>query len=168
MEYPDYGPLQRVYVLEPDYPEYLAPSNDDIPVEDRPLPADASPAVLSPGYSSEDDDDKEEKHLAHADSTAIASPAVDHAPLGYRAAGIRLRAASPLPLSAPSTSRIVDIHEADIPPRKRVDYSFVDTIDASIQAFERRTMAVIEVVNWRVSYQADVRRQKSEDFYTRH
>ncbi|GKE69097.1 hypothetical protein Tco_1527169, partial [Tanacetum coccineum] len=49
----------------------------------------------------------------------------------------------------------------------RVDYSFLDTIDASIRASKRRTMAVIEVVNLRVSYQADLRRRESEEFYTR-
>ncbi|GJY61408.1 hypothetical protein Tco_0462065 [Tanacetum coccineum] len=203
-----------VYVSEPDYPEYLAPSDDDIPVEDQPLPADASPAALSPSYvadsnpeedlidyaadadddeeeeSSEDDDDEEE-HLAPADSIAIASPAIDHvpfaeetdpfktdesaatpppppayhvarllalhtpppslltllsspllqipspplpllsppthtsptyaeAPFCYRATGIWLRAASPLPLPAPSTSRRADIPEADIQPQKRL------------------------------------------------
>ncbi|GJR65685.1 putative reverse transcriptase domain-containing protein [Tanacetum coccineum] len=260
-----------VYVLEPDYSEYLAPSDDDIPVEDQPLPADASPTALSPGYmadsdpdedpeedpidyvadvdddeeeeeeeSSKEDDDDEEEHLAPADSTAIASPSVDlvpsaeetepfetdesaaapppplayrttsrmsvrtqtpipfpseaeipippsppthtsptyaEAPLGYKAAGIRLRAASPLPLPAPYTSRRADIPEAGILPRKRlcltaptprVDYNFVDTVDASIRASERRTMAAIEVVNLRVSYQADVHRRESEEFYTRH
>ncbi|GJY56446.1 hypothetical protein Tco_0455561 [Tanacetum coccineum] len=101
-----------MYVSDPDYPEYLAPSNDDILVEDQPLPDDASPVALSPGYiansnlkedeedhekdlfdggdddddeSSDDEDDdddveEEEEHLAPADSTAVASPAVDHVP----------------------------------------------------------------------------------------
>ncbi|GKE08896.1 hypothetical protein Tco_1412447, partial [Tanacetum coccineum] len=32
------------------YPEYVAPSDDEIPVEDQPLPTDASPTALSPGY----------------------------------------------------------------------------------------------------------------------
>ncbi|GJW03223.1 putative reverse transcriptase domain-containing protein [Tanacetum coccineum] len=110
-----------------------------------------------------------------------------------------MRAASPLPLLAPSTSRRANIPEADIPPQKRlcltaptprfevgessttaaarqpgstvaykVDYSFMDTVDASIRASERRTMAAIKVVNLRVSYQADVRRRESEKFYIRH
>ncbi|GJU48637.1 hypothetical protein Tco_1218192 [Tanacetum coccineum] len=95
-----------VYVSEPVYSKYLAPSDDYILVEDQPLPAAASPAALSLGYvansdpeedpidyaaddddddeeeeeSSEDDDDEEEEHLAYADSTAIASPAVDPVP----------------------------------------------------------------------------------------
>ncbi|GJT43738.1 putative reverse transcriptase domain-containing protein [Tanacetum coccineum] len=42
------------------------------------------------------------------------------APLGYRAAEIWLRAASPLPLPAPSTSRRSNIPKADIPPQKRI------------------------------------------------
>ncbi|GJX23605.1 hypothetical protein Tco_0228050 [Tanacetum coccineum] len=96
-------------------------------------------------------------------SPPITSPTYTEAPLGYRAAEIRLRAASPLPLSAPSTSRIVDILKADIPPQKRllltgptprfevgesfaaaarqprsivaraVDYSFLDIVDANAQ-----------------------------------
>ncbi|GKB04367.1 hypothetical protein Tco_0832510 [Tanacetum coccineum] len=38
------------YVLAPEYPEYLAPSDDEVPAEDQPLPADASPTADSPGY----------------------------------------------------------------------------------------------------------------------
>nr|GEX28013.1 hypothetical protein [Tanacetum cinerariifolium] len=143
-------------------------------------------------------------------SPPTTSPTYAEEPLGYKATGIRLRAASPLssptsppthhllPLPAPSTSRIADFLEADIPPRKRlllttpiprfevgensaaaarqpgytvarrVDYNFVDTVDASIRALEGRTMAAIEVVNLRISYQADVRRREIEEFYTRH
>nr|GFA84333.1 reverse transcriptase domain-containing protein [Tanacetum cinerariifolium] len=95
--------------------------------------------------SFEDDDDKEEEHLA-PDYTAVSFPAIDLVssaeetysfetdkfaatppppPHAYRttariAAGIRLRATSPLPLSASFTSRKADIPEADIPPRKRL------------------------------------------------
>nr|GFB41531.1 hypothetical protein [Tanacetum cinerariifolium] len=36
----------------------------------------------------------------------------------------------------------------------------------ALQAFERRMMTSIEKVNLRVSYQAQVRRQESENFYT--
>ncbi|GJT00173.1 hypothetical protein Tco_0821342 [Tanacetum coccineum] len=44
----------------------------------------------------------------------------------------------------------------------RDDYSFLDTMDASIRDSETRTMAAIEVVNLRVSYHADVCRRESE------
>ncbi|GKE34748.1 hypothetical protein Tco_1454070, partial [Tanacetum coccineum] len=245
----------------PEYPEYLAPSDDEIPIEDQPYAAAASPIALSQGYiadsgpeedpkdESEDgpvdyptdggdgdelsrddaddkgeeeaskEDDEEEKHLAPADSTATASSVVDpvpsakeikpfdtdesavtpppppayrttarmsiraqapipfmfeaevdrllaiptpppspltplssplpqipsppfhvpspltnsptyvEAPLGFKAAGIRLRTASPLPslpLPPPSppllppVDRREDISEADIPPWKRL------------------------------------------------
>ncbi|GJT39012.1 hypothetical protein Tco_0938877 [Tanacetum coccineum] len=49
-----------------------------------------------------------------------------------------------------------------------VDYSFVDIMNASVRASERRTMVSIEMVNLRVSYQAQVHRRESEESYTRH
>ncbi|GKF76214.1 hypothetical protein Tco_0225658, partial [Tanacetum coccineum] len=52
------------YVPEPEYPEYLVPSEDEAPIEDQPLPADASPVALSPGYvpDSNPEEDFEEEH----------------------------------------------------------------------------------------------------------
>ncbi|GKC53826.1 hypothetical protein Tco_1233352 [Tanacetum coccineum] len=46
------------YVPGPEYPEYLVPSDDEVPIEDQPLPIDASPIALSSGYV--DDSDLEE------------------------------------------------------------------------------------------------------------
>ncbi|GKC54044.1 hypothetical protein Tco_1076789 [Tanacetum coccineum] len=43
------------YVPGPEYPEYLVPSDDEVPIEDQPLPADASPTALSPGYVADSD-----------------------------------------------------------------------------------------------------------------
>nr|GEU44592.1 putative reverse transcriptase domain-containing protein [Tanacetum cinerariifolium] len=118
------SPIEIPYVPEPEYPEYLEPSDDEAPLEDQPLPADASPIAASPDYvadfDSEEDpeddqtdypadggdgddepfdnddddddtddedpeeepvedegDDKEEEHLALADSSAV--PIVDRA-----------------------------------------------------------------------------------------
>ncbi|GKF09889.1 hypothetical protein Tco_0044113 [Tanacetum coccineum] len=51
---------------------------------------------------------------------------------------------------------------------RRVDYGFVDTLDASIRASEQKAMAVVESVNLRVNYQASVHRQESEEFQIRH
>nr|GEV67875.1 retrovirus-related Pol polyprotein from transposon TNT 1-94 [Tanacetum cinerariifolium] len=45
----DYMPLLD-YVPSLEYPEYVAPSDDKVPIEDQPLPADALPTILSPGY----------------------------------------------------------------------------------------------------------------------
>ncbi|GJX61290.1 hypothetical protein Tco_0294190 [Tanacetum coccineum] len=132
------------------------------------------------------------------------SPAYDQAPLGHRAAMIRMRD---------------DIPEEDMPPRSRFvlaapppgcdvaessaaaaraprgQYDFVDNVEArqglirspghdartiaraadrvedvgyvrALQTSEHRMITSIEEVNLRVSYQAHVRRQESDDFYT--
>ncbi|GJR02678.1 hypothetical protein Tco_0525662 [Tanacetum coccineum] len=132
------------------------------------------------------------------------SLAYDQAPLGHRAAMIRIRD---------------DIPEEDMPPRRRFilaapppgcdvtessaaaaraprgQYDFVDTVEAghslirspshdartiaraadrvgdvgyvrALQASKHRMMTSIEEVNLRVSYQAQVHRKESEDFYT--
>ncbi|GKC15483.1 hypothetical protein Tco_1012265, partial [Tanacetum coccineum] len=50
----------------------------------------------------------------------------------------------------------------------RVDYSFVDTVETRVRDTERRMMAAVEVVNLRVSHQADVYRRESSEFYSRH
>ncbi|GJT02280.1 hypothetical protein Tco_0823449 [Tanacetum coccineum] len=55
-------------------------------------------------------------------SPLTTSPIDVRAPLGYRAAGIRLRAASP-PLLLPSTSYRTDIPEAEMPPWKRACFT---------------------------------------------
>ncbi|GJX48091.1 hypothetical protein Tco_0273281 [Tanacetum coccineum] len=75
---PDYVPdiehplsLVKVpYVPGPEYPEYLVPSDADVPLEDQPLPADALPTALSPGYvvdSDPDEDPEEDPEEDHTD-----------------------------------------------------------------------------------------------------
>ncbi|GKA49456.1 hypothetical protein Tco_0742529 [Tanacetum coccineum] len=62
------SPVEVPYVAEPEYPEYLAPSDDEAPMEDQPLPADTSPIALSLGYMADSDleedpeEDSEEDH----------------------------------------------------------------------------------------------------------
>ncbi|GKA06295.1 retrovirus-related pol polyprotein from transposon TNT 1-94 [Tanacetum coccineum] len=105
---PDYvpgpeHPPSSDYVHGPEYPEYLVPSDDEVPIEDQPLPDDASPTALSPSYvadfdpseedpeenleeypaehpanrgdDDEEEDEEEEEHLASADSTTL--PTID-------------------------------------------------------------------------------------------
>nr|GEV61317.1 putative reverse transcriptase domain-containing protein [Tanacetum cinerariifolium] len=55
------GPLNIPYVPEPEYPEYLAPSDEMAPLEDQPLPADASPIAASPDYVADSDPKKDPK-----------------------------------------------------------------------------------------------------------
>ncbi|GJT47735.1 hypothetical protein Tco_0973892 [Tanacetum coccineum] len=87
------------HVPAPAYPEYLAPSNDEVPVKDQLLPTDASPTIDSPGYivdskpikddfkedpkmdpieynvdeeeEEPSNDEEEEEHLALADSALL-------------------------------------------------------------------------------------------------
>ncbi|GKE32862.1 hypothetical protein Tco_1452184 [Tanacetum coccineum] len=55
-EYPP-SPVEVPYV--PEYPKYLVPFDVEAPLEDQPLPADASPTSLSPGYVADSDPDKD-------------------------------------------------------------------------------------------------------------
>ncbi|GJZ41591.1 putative reverse transcriptase domain-containing protein [Tanacetum coccineum] len=57
-------PSDAVYVPEPVYSKYLAPSDDEIPVEDQPLFADASPVALSLGYIADSDREEDEEDPA--------------------------------------------------------------------------------------------------------
>ncbi|GKF59771.1 hypothetical protein Tco_0176557, partial [Tanacetum coccineum] len=73
---PDYVPgperppslVEVPYIPKPEYPEYLAPSDTEAPLEDQPLPIDVLPTVLSPGYMADSDpvedseEDPEEDH----------------------------------------------------------------------------------------------------------
>ncbi|GJX86796.1 hypothetical protein Tco_0337570 [Tanacetum coccineum] len=49
-----------VYVLEPEHPEYLVPSDDDMQVKDQPYADDASPIAKSPGYIADSDSIEED------------------------------------------------------------------------------------------------------------
>ncbi|GJY81942.1 transposase, Ptta/En/Spm, transposase, Tnp1/En/Spm-like protein [Tanacetum coccineum] len=57
------------YVPEPEYPEYLVPSDDEAPMEDQTLPADASLIALLPVYVADSDleEDSEEDHADGGD-----------------------------------------------------------------------------------------------------
>ncbi|GJW67525.1 hypothetical protein Tco_0121949 [Tanacetum coccineum] len=122
------SPVEVPYVLEPEYPEYLVPSDVEVPLEDQPLPADASPTALSPGYPSDDDDDdddtddedeepfededdnEEEEHLAPADSSTI--PVVDLIRLRRERKTVRLEP----PMSPSMEARIAEYVAAPAPP----------------------------------------------------
>ncbi|GJU99247.1 hypothetical protein Tco_1328518 [Tanacetum coccineum] len=105
------------------------------------------------------------------------NPTYDQAPLGHRAAMIRMRDDIPeedMPprrrfvLTAPSPGYdVAESSNAAVARVPRRQYDFVDTVEAgqALQAFEHRMMTSIEEVNLRVSYQAQVRRQESEIFY---
>nr|GEV94320.1 hypothetical protein [Tanacetum cinerariifolium] len=69
LEHPP-SPVKIPYVPELEYHEYLAPSDDEAPLEDQPLPADASPTAALPGYVADsdlDEDPKEDPEDDHVD-----------------------------------------------------------------------------------------------------
>nr|GFA61045.1 hypothetical protein [Tanacetum cinerariifolium] len=55
------SPVEIPYVPESEYPEYLAPSDDEAPLEDQPLPIDASPIAASPDYVADSDLEEDPK-----------------------------------------------------------------------------------------------------------
>nr|GEZ62132.1 hypothetical protein [Tanacetum cinerariifolium] len=110
------------------------------------------------------------------------SPTYDEAPLGYKGAEIRLKAASPIPLPAPSsllplpaTSHREDVPKADVPPRKRLcltaPTSRFKIRESSVDVATRQPGSSMEC---RVDYgfvdtvDVNVRRRDSKEFYTRH
>ncbi|GKA14882.1 hypothetical protein Tco_0694528 [Tanacetum coccineum] len=93
LEEPEQAPLSPDYVPGPEYPEYLAPSDEEVPIEDQPYAAADSPIALSLCYVGDADDEydeeafeedrdeeEEEEHLAPADSIVVASIVVDPVP----------------------------------------------------------------------------------------
>nr|GEX25319.1 hypothetical protein [Tanacetum cinerariifolium] len=67
------SPVKIPYVPEPEYPEYLVPSDVEAPLDDQPLPANASPTAASPGYMADsdlDEDPEEDPKDDHADYLA--------------------------------------------------------------------------------------------------
>ncbi|GKE45717.1 hypothetical protein Tco_1473001, partial [Tanacetum coccineum] len=117
-----------------------------------PTPPSPPPFPLSPLYSP----------LLIIPSPPIhTSPTYASAPLGYKAAMVQLRAASPLHVSSPplllaSADCRSDIPKTNMPFRKKLCLTtlasrFNDTIDASIRASESRVMTAVEEVNKRVA-----------------
>ncbi|GKD44093.1 hypothetical protein Tco_1268738 [Tanacetum coccineum] len=147
-----------------------------------------------------------EARIAEHAATPIppTNPTYDQAPLGHRAAMIRMRDDIPeeyMPprrrfiLTAPPPGCDVAESSAVAARAPRGQYDFVDAVEIGqglirspghdartiaraadrvedvgyvkdLYASEHRMMTSIEEVNLRVSYQAQVRRKESEDFYT--
>nr|GFC11077.1 hypothetical protein [Tanacetum cinerariifolium] len=117
------------------------------------------------------------------DETAVTPPPPRHygsrisAPLGHRAAMIHMRddvLEEDMPprrrfvLTAPSPGCYVAESSAAAARAPRSQYDFVDIVEAgqALQASKQWMMTFIDEVNLRVSYQAQVRRQESVNFYT--
>nr|GFC33489.1 hypothetical protein [Tanacetum cinerariifolium] len=142
MELDEHAP---VYVPEPQHPEYHAPSDDDIQVEDDNDDPEEDPSEEhEPEDDNEDpEEDPNEEHESNG-SDETEPFALTGSPPGCDVAESSADAAARAPRS------------------QAEDASYV----RALQASERRMMTSIEEVNLRVSYQAQVRRQESENFYT--
>ncbi|GJZ32856.1 hypothetical protein Tco_0578292 [Tanacetum coccineum] len=67
-EEPEQAPLSPNYVSGPEYPEYLAPSDEEVPVEDQPYVVADSPITLSSGYVADSDPEEDPKEDPEEDS----------------------------------------------------------------------------------------------------
>nr|GEU57585.1 hypothetical protein [Tanacetum cinerariifolium] len=132
---PNQAPLSPVPA--PEYLEYLAPSDDDIPVEDQPLPTNALPTACSPGYIADsepiEDDSKEDPEMDLLPlslaieariteyGSAPTSPLPLPSPLSPQSSPLPMIPSSPLLL--PSPTHRDTIPEADMPPQKRARFT---------------------------------------------
>ncbi|GKE56631.1 hypothetical protein Tco_1495816, partial [Tanacetum coccineum] len=67
------SPVEVPYLPKAEYPEYLVTSDAEVPLEDQPLHADASPTALSPSYVADsdlDEDPEEDPEEDHVDYPA--------------------------------------------------------------------------------------------------
>ncbi|GKD82341.1 hypothetical protein Tco_1349180, partial [Tanacetum coccineum] len=92
-------------------------------------------------------------------SPLTTSPIDTGASLGYRAAGIRVRAL------LPSTSHRTDILEAEMPPRKRDCFTTPALGFEIVKAMLEIAPTILEGVNQRVTELATTIRQDTDEFY---
>ncbi|GJZ21341.1 hypothetical protein Tco_0558380 [Tanacetum coccineum] len=138
-EEPEQAPLSPDYVPGPEYPEYLAPSDEEVPMDDQPYVVADSPIALSPATSDicpegsqgalrwssrYPADGEEEEHLALADS--VVAPVADHVPSSKETKPFETDESAATPPSSPAcrtTARISIRPEAPILllPEKEVE-----------------------------------------------
>ncbi|GJZ16014.1 hypothetical protein Tco_0551691, partial [Tanacetum coccineum] len=134
---PEQAPPSPNYVPDPEYPEYLALSNGEIPDPEEDLEEDPVDYPADKGdddeegeesskddndeeeEASEDDKDEEEEHLAPADSTIL--PAIDPVPSAeetkpFETDEARISARPYIPLSPSTKALIVEYASAPTPP----------------------------------------------------
>nr|GEW16114.1 RNA-directed DNA polymerase, eukaryota [Tanacetum cinerariifolium] len=136
-------PPSPEFVPEPVYTEFMPAEDDILPAEKHLLPASASPSIEShhdedpekdpvdypadggdEGNDDEDDDidiqgdEEEDEYLAPANSTAVALPAIDHAPSAEET--------EPFETTVAEREKIP---EADLPLRKRLCTAYTGTYE---------------------------------------
>ncbi|GJX80816.1 hypothetical protein Tco_0328965 [Tanacetum coccineum] len=148
MELEDHVP---VYIPEPEHPEDLVPAEDEAPIE----PYITERRTTSPFIY----------HSLLPAGTPPLLPMPLPAPSTSRRADIpkadtppqkRLLLTAPTPrVEVGESSAAAAARQLGSTMARRVDHSFVDTVDTRVRDTERRTMAAVEVVNLRASYQED-------------
>ncbi|GJW83997.1 hypothetical protein Tco_0157142 [Tanacetum coccineum] len=145
------SPVEVSYVPEPEYPEYLVPSDDEAPMEAQPLPdpeedseedhayypADRGDDDYKPSDDDDDDDDdtndedeepfeKEEEHLASADSPN--APVIDHVPSAEDTEAFETDEAAPTHVPSPRryTARMSVRPQTPVPFVETLIVGFID------------------------------------------
>ncbi|GJR16047.1 hypothetical protein Tco_0798699 [Tanacetum coccineum] len=80
------SPIEIPYVPEPEYPEYLVPSDDEEPMEDQPLPTDASPGAYPrsvPVFAPEGNPEEDSRRSIGPLRLLTSAPTLDHLRSGY-------------------------------------------------------------------------------------
>ncbi|GKE25488.1 hypothetical protein Tco_1440872, partial [Tanacetum coccineum] len=106
---PEYPPSPD-FIPEPVYPEFMLPKDEVLPAEEQPLPAAVSPIVDI------EEDEEEEEHPAPADSTAVALPAVEHAPSAEETEPFETNESAAKPPPHPAYRVTANISIRDEPP----------------------------------------------------
>ncbi|GJX70911.1 reverse transcriptase domain-containing protein [Tanacetum coccineum] len=160
-----------VYIPEPEHSEDLVPAEDEAPIEAyiTEVASEPTPPLPPPSFL---------PLLIRPPWTPPLLPIPLPSPSTSRRADIPEADTPPrkrLLLTAPRPRGEVGESSAAAAARqpgptmaRRVDYSFVDTVETRVRDTKRRMMAAVEVVNLRVSHQADVHRRESSEFYSRH
>ncbi|GJW97845.1 hypothetical protein Tco_0179653 [Tanacetum coccineum] len=188
------GICYQLYKLEPEHPEDLVPAEDEAPIETYITEVASAPTPPLPPPSFLPSLIRPPRTRAAMAQMRAAAPSTYHpllpsgtppllpiplpAPSTSRRADIpeadtpprkRLLLTTPRPrCEVGESSAAAAARQPGPTMARRVDYSFVDTVETRVRDTERRMMAAVEVVNLRVSHQADVHRRESSEFYSRH
>ncbi|GKF32432.1 hypothetical protein Tco_0102230, partial [Tanacetum coccineum] len=146
-----YDPIEledHVPVYIPEHPEDLVPAEDEAPIEAYITEVASAPTPLIPAPSTH----------RRADISEADTPPQK-----------RLLLTTPRPrCEVRESSAAATVRQLGSTMARRVDCSYVDTVETRVRDTEMRMMATLEVVNLRVSYQVDVRSRESSEFYSRH
>nr|GEU59736.1 reverse transcriptase domain-containing protein [Tanacetum cinerariifolium] len=144
------SPVYVPYVPEPEYPEYLVPSDAKASIEDQPLPVDASPTSLSSSYIVDFDSKEDLEEGPEEDPADYPTDGGDDA-------------------DDESSDDETDILEYDMPLQKRACFTTPASgfEDRLVDAIQEVASTTLEGVNPRVTELATTVRQDIDEIYVR-